>query len=169
MHILYICSGNLSRSPLAECITRQMLSEAGETDITVSSAGTYDLQGEPYDPKMAEVAARHGYHLSGHAQQMTDEMLRNADYIIVMEDCHYVKVQKELPYSRWDRLFLMNKIAWRETTGIDDPLGGSDAQYERIFSQIEACCSRIIQDIIFTRHIKEEQKDAKDPLPGHPF
>ena len=169
MHILYICSGNLSRSPLAECITRDVLTKLGENDITVSSAGTHDMQGEPYDQKMVKVAASHGYHLAGQSKLLTNEMLLNADYIIVMDDYHYVKVQKELPYSRWNRLYLMNKIAYGESTGVEDPLCGSDALYERVFTHIEDCCDRIVQAIIFTRCLNEERRHAKPPQPGEPF
>ena len=144
MHILFICTGNVSRSPVAECILRTMAEQAGRNDITVASAGTHDLRGEAYDPKMIEVAARHGFQMQGNAKLMTQAMLLQADHIFVMEQYHYVKVQKDLPYAQWHKLHLINQYCFGKETNVDDPIYGSDLLFEQVFEHIRSCCQIIL-------------------------
>ena len=146
MNILFICTGNVSRSPVAACILRTMAAQAGRNDITVDSAAVHDLHGQLYDPQMIVTAARHGYHMEGHSQHMTDALLLQADLIFVMEHYHYVQVQKDLPYAQWYKLKLLNEYCYREKMDIEDPLY-SDEQYEFIFNQIESCCKIILTRI----------------------
>ena len=146
MHILFICTGNVSRSPVAECILRTMAQQAGRNDIIVASAGVHDLHNQLYDPQMIATAARHGYHMEGHSQHMTDELLLQTDLIFVMEHYHYVQVQKELSYAQWYKLKQLNQYCYGENMDIEDPLY-SDDQYEFIFNQIESCCKIIMTRI----------------------
>ena len=97
--ILFICTGNVSRSAVAECILRQMAEQVGRTDITVASAGLHNLFGQSYDPQMIATAAKYGYYMEGKSRHMTAEILVEADLIFVMEQYHYVQAQKELPYA----------------------------------------------------------------------
>lgn len=146
MHILFICTGNVSRSAVAECILRTMAERTGREDIRVSSAAVHDLCRQPYDKQMVATAARHGYHLSGFSQQMTAELLQRADLIFVMEHYHLVQVQKDLPYAQWYKLKLLNEYCYGEKIDIEDPLY-SDDQYEFVFNQIESCCKIIMTRI----------------------
>ena len=145
MRILFICTGNVSRSPVAECILRTMAEQAGRNDITVASAGVRVMPNQPYDPQMVATAARHGYVLEGCSKPMTDEMIRQADLILVMDFYQYVEVQKYLPYSQWHKLKLLNQYCHDEDTGIEDPYYYDD-MYELVFSKIEACCYIILQN-----------------------
>lgn len=147
MKVLFICTGNICRSALAECILRKMAEDAGRTDIQTSSAGTYDLHGEEYDPTMVEVAKRHGYDMAGKSKLMTDAMLQEADLILVMEEYHYVKVQRDLPYTQWSKLHIINKFCYDEMSNIKDPYFGSDALFEQVFLQIEQACQVILSKI----------------------
>ena len=142
MHILFVCTGNVSRSAVAECIFRTMVEREGRSDITVASAGTHNLYGQPYDPKMVATAAKHGYTMAGHSQQMTKEMLQQADHIFVMERDHRKQVQKLLPYTERYKVHQITHYCLGEEYDIEDPLY-SDEQYEFAFSQIEACCATI--------------------------
>ena len=146
MHILFICTGNVSRSAVAECILRTMAERQGRDDITISSAGTHNLYRQPYDPKMIETAARYGYQMQGNSRFMTPEILQQADHIFTMEHYHYVQVQKDLPYAQWYKLHLLNKFCFSEDIDIEDPLY-TDTHYEYIFHQIESCCKIILYKI----------------------
>ena len=143
MHILFICTGNVSRSPVAECILRTMAEREGRSDSDVVSAGGHDLFGQAYDPQMIATAAKYGYHMEGHSQQMTSELLQQADFIFVMEHYHYVQVQKELLYARWNKLHQITKFCYGDEFNIEDPLY-SDAEYDFAFHQIESCCKIIL-------------------------
>ena len=143
MHILFICTGNVSRSAVAECILRTMADREGRNDISVASAGVHDLHGQSYDPQMIATAARYGYHMEGYSQHMTPEMLQQADFIFAMEHYHYVQVQKELPYAQWYKLYQITQYCYGEAFNIEDPLY-DDKEYDFAFHQIESCCKIIL-------------------------
>ena len=65
MKVMFICTGNMTRSPLAEGILRRKLAEAGITCVEVTSAGTGATDGLDRDRTMLEVAAEAGYEISG--------------------------------------------------------------------------------------------------------
>ncbi len=141
--ILFICSGNISRSPVAACILKKMLKERNYTDIEVDSAGTHNLFGEPYDPKMIEVAKQHGYELSGKSKQMSKELLTSAALILTMDFSHYVKVQQQLPYPQWYKLDTFCNFCFGVDDIVEDPFYGSNELYERVFQLIESGCQII--------------------------
>ena len=82
MNILFICTGNVSRSAVAECILRTMAEREGRSDINVASAGVHNLFGQAYDPQMIATAAKYGYHMEGHSRHMAKDMLMEADHIL---------------------------------------------------------------------------------------
>lgn len=143
MHILFICTGNVSRSPVAACILRTMAEKAGRNDITVASAGVHDLHSQLYDPQMIATAAKYGYRMEGHSQHMTSEILQQADLIFAMEHYHCVQVQKELPYAQRYKIKQITQYCYGEAFNIEDPLY-SDAEYDFAFHQIESCCKIIL-------------------------
>lgn len=146
MTILFICTGNVSRSAVAECILRTMAERAGRTDITVASAGVHNLFAQSYDPQMIATAAKYGYHMEGNSRHMTTEILVQADLIFVMEHYHYVQVQKELPYAQWYKIRQITEYCYGEAFNIEDPLY-DDAAYDFAFHQIESCCKIILSRI----------------------
>ncbi len=139
MTVLFVCTGNVSRSAVAECILRTMAERAGRTDITVASAGVHNLFGQPYDSQMIATAAKYGYHMEGNSRQMTQETLLQADFIFAMERYHCVQIQKELPYAQWYKLHQITQYCYGDEFNIEDPLY-SDAEYDFAFHQIESCC-----------------------------
>ena len=85
-HLLFVCSGNLCRSPVAEALFRTRLASAGR-EIAVASAGLIALPGESADETICLAAARRGLDLSGHRSRPLDPaLLRWADLVLVMED-----------------------------------------------------------------------------------
>ena len=86
--ILTLCTGNICRGPLAEYLLRDRLAARGRA-ATVASAGIGALVGHPADETTQRVALRHGTDLSPHvARQLTPEITRWADLILVMEKHH---------------------------------------------------------------------------------
>jgi len=82
-HVLFLCTGNLCRSPLAEGILKHKLAERKIDSVTVSSAGTFALNGRPAAELAERVAAERGVDISGHrVSHVTCEMLERADLVI---------------------------------------------------------------------------------------
>lgn len=92
MKILFICTGNICRSPAAEAILNKLLADNQLCGIYVKSAGTHERDNCPRDETMVNIAKEHGYHITGTSQTMTPDMLMEADLIIVMTERHYEDV-----------------------------------------------------------------------------
>ena len=144
MKILFVCTANVCRSPLAEVILKKKLQDRNYTGIEVMSAGVrnYNL---PRDENMSAIARKAGYEMGGVAQYASQEVLESADLIICMENHHVVEIQKRLPYMLWERLYRFNVICFGEKTDLADPSGNTDYIYQYSFDTIEAGCEILAQ------------------------
>lgn len=143
--IVFICTGNACRSPLAATILQKKLADAGITDVEVSSAGTLDWGKNPRDERMADIAKEHGYHMSGETSYMTSELLDQADHIIVMSESHRNEVTKVLCYAHWARIDTFRNFCFGEQGGVTDPNGGTLSLYQSVFDIVEHGCERIAE------------------------
>lgn len=93
--LLIVCTGNICRSPMGEAWFRRELPGA-----TVESAGIGALVGHPADPHVIAVAQAHGLDLTTHrARQITTEMVREADLVLVMEQSQRTNLLKTTPWA----------------------------------------------------------------------
>ena len=93
--VLFVCLGNICRSPAAHGIFEKMVAERGLNDkIEVDSAGTYPgHRGELPDPRMRRAALERGYNLSHRARTVSEDDFYDFDLIIVMDDSNYERVK----------------------------------------------------------------------------
>lgn len=147
MKILFICTGNVCRSPAAACVLKQMLASEGVADIEVESAGTLDWGAHPRDGMMARIAFEHGYRMEGESRPMTRELLDEADLIIVMTPRHQEEVKEVLDSSRWDRIHLFMAYCFGENIPLQDPVSGSEFLFRSTFEKIERGCIAIVENL----------------------
>lgn len=134
-HVLVLCVGNICRSPTAEYLLRARAEAAGQA-MEVASAGLGALVGHEADPLAREVAAEHGLDLAPHrARQLTGEMLRQHDLVLVMEDWQRRELEAAHGFAK-GRIHLLGK--WNNME-IADPYKKPRAEFERAWDQIEEC------------------------------
>jgi protein-tyrosine phosphatase len=145
-HIVFICTGNICRSPMAEAILRQRCQEQGHSDLVVSSMGIHGLTDSPAFDLAQEVCEENGVDMSSHsARAVLGEELQEADLILCMETVHSKFLQTFFPWHR-SKIFLLG--AWPKEkarkSAIKDPMGGSIEDFRRTFNIIQDHIDRIL-------------------------
>src|SRR5690606_4384340 len=94
--VLFVCLGNICRSPLAESVFRHLVEEAGAGDrFTIDSAGTSDYHaGDPPDARSVAAARTRGIEVAGTSRQLRPVDLHEFDYVIVMDQSNLAEVQR---------------------------------------------------------------------------
>jgi protein-tyrosine phosphatase len=137
--ILFVCSGNTCRSPLAEALGKQVLPGRLNFEVDIASAGTSALEGSPASQNSIEVAQLHGLDLSEHRSRMlTRELVHDADLIVTMGVRHREAVG-EIDPEALESTFLLTNFSDRHDGDIPDPIGSDIAVYERTYLVISEC------------------------------
>src|SRR5437773_5757394 len=114
--VLFVCTGNICRSPTAEAIFRKLAADAGmEEAVTADSAGTHAYHvGEPPDPRAQKAAAKRGYDLSAlRARTVEDADFQRFDLILAMDEDHYSILSSMAQPAAAHKLKLMMTYAQR--------------------------------------------------------
>ena len=145
--ILFVCSGNTCRSPLAEGLLKRLLKEGNISGISVSSAGTSALTGTSASYNAIKVAYEEGIDISDHkARALTSEMIAKPDLIVTMEEGHKQDILAHSPKAK-PKVFLLRNFAQfgSKTRNIFDPYGANIENYRFCFQDIKECVMGIYQ------------------------
>ena len=137
MRVLFVCSGNTCRSPMAEALFRRMLDDAGRQDISVESAGTGAYDGAPASEGSFLVAVEAGLDLTRHRARLLDrELVAQADLILTMSKGHLSRVER---LGGGGKVHLLGTYAnaSAEESELRDPYGGDVEGYRQTLHQLE--------------------------------
>ncbi|HEX9563611.1 MAG TPA: low molecular weight protein arginine phosphatase [Gemmatimonadaceae bacterium] len=137
MRILFVCTGNTCRSPIAEALARREAIERGLTDVDVSSAGTSAWAGAPASDGALLVALERSLDISAHrARQLTRDLVQGHDLVFAMGPHH---VERAEALGGEGRTHLLTAFAAGTGAGhaIADPFGGDLDQYRETLNELQ--------------------------------
>ncbi|HEX7876206.1 MAG TPA: low molecular weight protein-tyrosine-phosphatase [Sphingobium sp.] len=148
--ILFVCLGNICRSPLAEAALRVEAERTGLV-IEVDSAGTGDWHvGSPPDSRAQAVALRHGVDISGYrGRQVTPEDFRRFDHVFALDGENLKNLRRLRPSNGTAELgLLMDLVPGREGTGVTDPYFGEDAGFDVTWDDVTRAAKAIVEHLL---------------------
>ncbi len=148
--VLFVCMGNICRSPTAEGVFKLMVQQAGLADrVFVDSAGTHDYHvGSPPDRRSQAAAHRRGYDLSAlRARKFDREDCRTFDYVLVMDRGNYNRALQICGGSPENVRLLMEFASGRPEREVPDPYAGGVDGFEHVLDLIEEACRGLLVDV----------------------
>jgi protein-tyrosine phosphatase len=151
--VLFVCLGNICRSPLAEGVFRHALDEEGLTDrFRVDSAGTGSWHvGESPDHRSVRSAATHGVTLTGHARQVQPEDFDRFDYIVAMDQSNLSHLQQYQTNVGGDAvLYLLREFDPEGGPGaeVPDPYYGGPNGFEEVYKIVDRSCRAFLDHVL---------------------
>lgn len=151
MLLLFVCTGNTCRSPMAEVSARRGAQERGLDDLIISSAGTSAWDGAPASDAALLVAMEHDLALDLHrARPLSRELVAEADLILTMGPHH---AERCIALGGAGKTFLLSQFASRgeDSKPIADPFGGDLDAYRVTFGELEEAIGKVLDRVAAER------------------
>ncbi len=149
--VLFICHGNIIRSPMGEALLRSRLSPSARETIRISSAGTHARDGKEADPRAIEAAKELGIDLGLHrARRATPDLLRQVDLVVVMDFANEARILALAPETS-KRILLLGALADRDERSsieIPDPYAGELADVRRCYEALDDCVGKLAAQLV---------------------
>jgi protein-tyrosine-phosphatase len=137
-HVLFVCTGNTCRSPLAEALFRDLVKE--RADYQVSSAGVAAAPGMPASKHTAAILKEKGLHRDDFTSRMLDEeIMKAATHVFAMSSHHIGAIEEEFPQHA-DKVYLVSEFAADDALrgrDVSDPFGQGRAAYEETLRDLD--------------------------------
>jgi protein-tyrosine phosphatase len=146
VRLLFVCLGNICRSPTAEGVMRHLVREAGlEDEVEIDSAGTGGWHvGNPPDERATEAAARRGITLDGAARRFSVDDFERFDLILAMDSENLRDIRSLAPDEE-----AREKVRLLRGPGLDvpDPYYGGPRGFEDVLDQVEEACRALLEEV----------------------
>jgi protein-tyrosine phosphatase len=147
IRVLFVCLGNICRSPTAEGVLRRLVADAGLDDVVhIDSAGTGGWHaGDPPDPRTVRAAARRGLDLSTlRARQVTREDFAAFDHVVAMDESNLAELRTRCPLAHAAKL----RLFLSDARGVPDPYAGGAAGFEHVLDLCEDGGRALLADLV---------------------
>lgn len=149
MRVVFVCLGNICRSPMAEVVMRELLEREGLGHLVdVSSAGTGDWHvGERADPRTLDALAGRGYDGALHrARQFGAEMFADHDLVVAMDGGNAADLRRLAPPGQADKVeLLLTYDPQAERLDVPDPYYGGADGFDRVLDMVERACRGLLE------------------------
>jgi protein-tyrosine phosphatase len=151
MKILFVCLGNICRSPTAEVVFREIVArEAPDLPVEIASAGTAGYHvGSPPDSRTRQAALRRGYDMAAlRARMVEPQDFTRFDLILAMDRQNLETLQRRAPPAARERIRLFLEFAPdSDITEVPDPYYGGPNGFEEVLDLIEAAAGGLLQHV----------------------
>jgi len=149
IRVVFVCWGNICRSPIAERVAEKMAADEGLTGVRFTSAATSTEElGAPMDRRAAAVLRDRGYRATGHvAHQIDAAEIESADLVVAMEDIHVRKMLAMDPGATNLSLLTDYDPAASPGSGVPDPWYGSPAGFYGTLASVEAAMPGVLDAV----------------------
>ena len=162
--VLFICMGNICRSPTAHGVFRHKIRAAGLADVVnVESAGTHNYHpGEPPDRRSQRAAAMRGYDLADlRARQITDDDFERHDLLLAMDWDNLALAEQRCPQEHRHKLRRLTEFCRRhDAPVVPDPYYGGHEGFEHVLDLVEDACEGLLD------HVRQRLQLRSAPTPG---
>jgi protein-tyrosine phosphatase len=151
VRVLFVCLGNICRSPTAEAVFRKHVSAARlEHRIVVDSAGTGNYQvGNPPDQRACSAAMKRGYPIAPRrARQVRLSDFHEFDYILAMDETNLADLKRLCPPEHADKLGLLTDFSSKGARSIPDPYSGGAEGFEKVLDLIEDSVRGLVRVLV---------------------
>ncbi|MGQ0644788.1 MAG: low molecular weight protein arginine phosphatase [Elusimicrobiota bacterium] len=146
--ILFLCTGNICRSPMAEYFLRESAARAGLEDVEVRSAGLAAFAGMRATPEVLQALKACGLDGSAHrASPLSRDLAQWADLILVMEAGHKTAVAREFPSAARKVRVLKDYVAAEGEADVRDPIGAGQAVYDACAAELRGAVEKLLEKL----------------------
>ncbi len=150
--VLFVCLGNICRSPLAEGVFKNTVNHRGLSHkISCDSAGTSSWHvGEMPDPRSIDIAMENGIKLDHHGQQVNGEDFSSFDYVVAMDENNRMDLEVVRRQSGGNARIVKMMDFDNDKSGKDvpDPYYGGQGGFQRVYDMLEESCNNFIDHLI---------------------
>jgi len=148
--VLFVCLGNICRSPTAEGVMRHLVAERGlDGAVRIDSAGTGDYHvGEAADPRMRDAAASRGYRLDSRARQVAPEDFDRFDLVVAMDRDNLLDLRRLAGRHREGVRLFSDFLPDGAPRDVPDPYFGGARGFEEVLDLIETGCPAILDQLL---------------------
>lgn len=152
INVLFVCLGNICRSPLAEAIFADMIRRQGLQDqVSTDSCGTSNYHiGENPDPRSVQTAHNHAIPINHKGKQLVEHDFRTFEYIVPMDSSnllHCVAMQSRVPQSQTKVVLMRDYDQLSPGADVPDPYYGGDRGFEEVYEMLHRACNKLLEEI----------------------